>query len=126
MTLTLDFSLSYLIDSLMLGSSWQLVKNIFLKNERTILRKAVEMALALALERKISKLRILSSYLSKVKHVYSLFICDLDEMSCNEYMPSNCTFFRSCVSDAKESIWLVQLASKKKNENRNLIILIYF
>ncbi|KAI8547613.1 hypothetical protein RHMOL_Rhmol07G0208900 [Rhododendron molle] len=41
----------------------QLVKNTFLKNERTFSRKVVEMLLALALERTISKLRILSSYL---------------------------------------------------------------
>ncbi|KAK6132022.1 hypothetical protein DH2020_034248 [Rehmannia glutinosa] len=41
----------------------QLVKNTFLKNERTLLRKFVEMVLAVALERRISKLRILSAYL---------------------------------------------------------------
>ncbi|KAH6782691.1 hypothetical protein C2S51_007984 [Perilla frutescens var. frutescens] len=44
----------------------QLVKNTFLKNERTFLRKFVEMVLAVALERRISKLRILSAYLSKI------------------------------------------------------------
>ncbi|KAF7139042.1 hypothetical protein RHSIM_Rhsim07G0163700 [Rhododendron simsii] len=44
----------------------QLVKNTFLKNERTFSRKVVEMLLALALERTISKLRILSSYLYKI------------------------------------------------------------
>ncbi|KAK6114829.1 hypothetical protein DH2020_007098 [Rehmannia glutinosa] len=46
----------------------QLVKNTFLKNERTLLRKFVEMVLAVALERRISKRRILSAYLCKVKH----------------------------------------------------------
>lgn len=44
----------------------QLVKNTFLKNERTISRKIVEMVLALALERAISKWEILSSYVSKI------------------------------------------------------------
>ncbi|KAL3513598.1 hypothetical protein ACH5RR_026315 [Cinchona calisaya] len=44
----------------------QLVRNTFLKNERTLLRKVVEILLALALERRISKLRILSSYLFKI------------------------------------------------------------
>lgn len=44
----------------------QLVKNTFLKNERTVLRKFVEMVLAVALERRISKLRILSAYLCKI------------------------------------------------------------
>ncbi|KAI3464484.1 hypothetical protein Pfo_021147 [Paulownia fortunei] len=44
----------------------QLVKNTFLKNERTFLRKFVEMVLAVELERRISKLRILSAYLCKI------------------------------------------------------------
>ncbi|XP_047958646.1 monofunctional glycosyltransferase-like [Salvia hispanica] len=44
----------------------QLVKNTLLKNERTFLRKFVEMVLAVALERRISKLRILSAYLCKI------------------------------------------------------------
>ncbi|CAL5419346.1 unnamed protein product [Camellia sinensis] len=43
----------------------QLVKNTFMKNERTFLRKIVEIVLALALERTLSKLKILGSYLSK-------------------------------------------------------------
>lgn len=50
----------------MFQATWQLVKNTFLKNERTISRKIVEMVLALALERAISKWEILSSYVSKV------------------------------------------------------------
>lgn len=44
----------------------QLVKNTFMKNERTFLRKIVEIVLALALERTLSKLKILGSYLSKI------------------------------------------------------------
>ncbi|XP_034677208.1 penicillin-binding protein 1A-like isoform X1 [Vitis riparia] len=44
----------------------QLVKNTCLKNERTFSRKIVEMVLALALERTISKWRILSLYMSKI------------------------------------------------------------
>ncbi|XP_019260847.1 PREDICTED: uncharacterized protein LOC109238821 isoform X1 [Nicotiana attenuata] len=44
----------------------QLVKNSFLKNERTFLRKIVEMILALALEGTISKMEILSAYLCKI------------------------------------------------------------
>uniref|UniRef100_F6H0T6 Protein kinase domain-containing protein n=1 Tax=Vitis vinifera TaxID=29760 RepID=F6H0T6_VITVI len=43
-----------------------LVKNTCLKNERTFSRKIVEMVLALALERTISKWRILSLYMSKI------------------------------------------------------------
>lgn len=50
----------------MFQSTWQLVKNTFLKNEHSISRKMVEMVLALALERAISKWEILSSYVSKV------------------------------------------------------------
>lgn len=41
----------------------QLVRISFLKNERTVLRKTVEMILALALEGTISKMEILSAYL---------------------------------------------------------------
>ncbi|KAM4101021.1 hypothetical protein ACJW30_05G112200 [Castanea mollissima] len=44
----------------------QLVKNTFLKTERTLSRKVVEMVLALALERIMSKRRILSCYLNKI------------------------------------------------------------
>ncbi|KAB2076550.1 hypothetical protein ES319_A06G048600v1 [Gossypium barbadense] len=44
----------------------QLVKNTFLKNERTFWRKTLEMVLALALERTMSKQRILSSYVCKI------------------------------------------------------------
>ncbi|PON80868.1 GPCR kinase [Trema orientale] len=44
---------------------WLLVKNTFLKNERTLSRKVVEMVLSLALERTISKRRILSCYMCK-------------------------------------------------------------
>ncbi|KAK2659551.1 hypothetical protein Ddye_006084 [Dipteronia dyeriana] len=44
----------------------QLVKNTFLKNERTVSRKIVEMVLAIALERVMSKWEILSSYMSKI------------------------------------------------------------
>lgn len=44
----------------------QLVKNTFLKNERKFSRKIIEMVLAFALERTISKWRILSSYVSKI------------------------------------------------------------
>ncbi|KAL5844097.1 hypothetical protein ACOSQ4_010055 [Xanthoceras sorbifolium] len=44
----------------------QLVKNSFLKNERTVSRKIVEMVLALALEMVMSKWEILSSYMSKI------------------------------------------------------------
>ncbi|KAL1093708.1 hypothetical protein V6Z11_D06G049100 [Gossypium hirsutum] len=44
----------------------QLVKNTFLKNERTFWRKILEMVLALALERTMSKQRILSSYVCKI------------------------------------------------------------
>ncbi|KAL0011460.1 hypothetical protein SO802_006568 [Lithocarpus litseifolius] len=44
----------------------QLVKNTFLKNERTLSRKVVEMVLALALERTMSKRRILSCYMNKI------------------------------------------------------------
>lgn len=44
----------------------QLVKNTFLKNERTLSRKVVEMILALALERSMSKRRILSCYMNKI------------------------------------------------------------
>ncbi|KAG5575531.1 hypothetical protein H5410_055665 [Solanum commersonii] len=43
-----------------------LVKISFLKNERTFLRKTVEMILALALEGTISKMEILSAYLCKI------------------------------------------------------------
>ncbi|KAK8347913.1 hypothetical protein V6Z12_A06G049100, partial [Gossypium hirsutum] len=43
-----------------------LVKNTFLKNERTFWRKTLEMVLALALERTMSKQRILSSYVCKI------------------------------------------------------------
>lgn len=50
-------------------SAWQLVKNAFLKNERTLTRKILEMALALALERTLSKRQILSSYMNQVKHI---------------------------------------------------------
>lgn len=49
----------------------QLVKNTFLKNERTISRKMLEIVLALALERTMSKWEIFSSYTSKVKYVSS-------------------------------------------------------
>ncbi|MBA0810158.1 hypothetical protein Gohar_002174, partial [Gossypium harknessii] len=51
--------------------TWQLVKNTFLKNERTFWRKILEMVLALALERTMSKQRILSSYVSKVRSYVS-------------------------------------------------------
>ncbi|TXG52945.1 hypothetical protein EZV62_022114 [Acer yangbiense] len=44
----------------------KLVKNTFLKNERTVSRKIVEMVLAIALERVMSKWEILSSYMSKI------------------------------------------------------------
>ncbi|PPR80968.1 hypothetical protein GOBAR_AA39745 [Gossypium barbadense] len=44
----------------------KLVKNTFLKNERTFWRKTLEMVLALALERTMSKQRILSSYVCKI------------------------------------------------------------
>lgn len=44
----------------------QLVKNTFLKNERTFSRKLVEMVLSLALERTMSKGEILSCYTSKI------------------------------------------------------------
>nr|GMD76051.1 penicillin-binding protein 1A-like [Ipomoea batatas] len=44
----------------------QLVRNTLLRNERTFLRKIVEMVLALAVERTLSKLTILSSYLCKI------------------------------------------------------------
>ncbi|KAJ0086064.1 hypothetical protein Patl1_08406 [Pistacia atlantica] len=47
-------------------SSQQLVKNTFLKNDRTFSRKIVEMVLALALERAMTKWEILSSYVSKI------------------------------------------------------------
>ncbi|CAN6720830.1 unnamed protein product [Malus baccata var. baccata] len=47
-------------------SSQQLVKNTFLKNERTFSRKLVEMVLSLALERTMSKGEILSCYTSKI------------------------------------------------------------
>ncbi|KAF3966207.1 hypothetical protein CMV_009674 [Castanea mollissima] len=43
-----------------------LVKNTFLKTERTLSRKVVEMVLALALERIMSKRRILSCYMNKI------------------------------------------------------------
>ncbi|XP_021900810.1 uncharacterized protein LOC110816794 isoform X2 [Carica papaya] len=43
-----------------------LVKNSFLRNEPTFSRKIVEMVLAVALERKVSKQGILSTYLSKI------------------------------------------------------------
>ncbi|KAK8557877.1 hypothetical protein V6N13_008333 [Hibiscus sabdariffa] len=44
----------------------QLVRNTFLKNERTFSRKILEMVLALVLERTMSKQRILSSYVCKI------------------------------------------------------------
>ncbi|KAI3924639.1 hypothetical protein MKX01_009509 [Papaver californicum] len=44
----------------------QLVKNTLLKNERTLSRKAVEMVLAILLERRVSKWKVLASYMSKV------------------------------------------------------------
>uniref|UniRef100_A0A1D1XXT5 Penicillin-binding protein 1F n=1 Tax=Anthurium amnicola TaxID=1678845 RepID=A0A1D1XXT5_9ARAE len=44
----------------------QLVKNVFLKKERKLSRKVVEIFLALILERKMSKQRILYSYMSKI------------------------------------------------------------
>uniref|UniRef100_A0A5B7BA59 Glycosyl transferase family 51 domain-containing protein n=1 Tax=Davidia involucrata TaxID=16924 RepID=A0A5B7BA59_DAVIN len=55
----------------------QLVKNTFLKNERTFSRKIVEMVLALALERTIPKLRILSSYLSKIYWGHGIYGIEL-------------------------------------------------
>ncbi|XP_059630780.1 uncharacterized protein LOC132273749 [Cornus florida] len=55
----------------------QLVKNTLLKNERTFSRKIVEMVLALALERTISKLRILSSYLSKIYWGHGIYGIEL-------------------------------------------------
>ncbi|KAF9608419.1 hypothetical protein IFM89_009785 [Coptis chinensis] len=48
----------------------QLVKNTFLTNDRTLSRKAIEMLLALILERKLSKSKILCSYLSKASDIY--------------------------------------------------------
>ncbi|KAM2067460.1 hypothetical protein ACFX1T_043794 [Malus domestica] len=53
-------------------SSQQLVKNTFLKNERTFSRKLVEMVLSLALERTMSKGEILSCYTSKVRYTCHL------------------------------------------------------
>ncbi|MCL7033109.1 hypothetical protein MKW94_009942 [Papaver nudicaule] len=50
----------------------QLVKNTLLKNERTLSRKAVEIVLAILLERRISKWKILASYMSKVCQMGSL------------------------------------------------------
>ncbi|KAM7253192.1 hypothetical protein ACFE04_025810 [Oxalis oulophora] len=47
-------------------SSQQLVKNTFLRCERTFSRKIAEMVLALALERVMSKRRILGCYMSKI------------------------------------------------------------
>ncbi|XP_077250088.1 uncharacterized protein LOC143889678 [Tasmannia lanceolata] len=44
----------------------QLVKNVFLNSERKFSRKVVEMVLALMLERKLSKWKILCSYLSMI------------------------------------------------------------
>ncbi|KAH7438261.1 hypothetical protein KP509_04G007800 [Ceratopteris richardii] len=44
----------------------QLVKNLFLSNERTWQRKAVEMILALILESRMSKWDILQTYLNKI------------------------------------------------------------
>ncbi|KAA8546376.1 hypothetical protein F0562_002885 [Nyssa sinensis] len=58
-------------------SSQQLVKNTFLKKERTFSRKIVEMVLALALERTIPKLRILSSYLSKIYWGHGIYGIEL-------------------------------------------------
>ncbi|KAL5704336.1 hypothetical protein ACHQM5_022779 [Ranunculus cassubicifolius] len=52
----------------------QLVKNVFLSNDRTFSRKAVEMILALTLERKLSKSKILSSYLGKASDDPSLYL----------------------------------------------------
>ncbi|KAK4751770.1 hypothetical protein SAY87_020568 [Trapa incisa] len=43
-----------------------LVKNAFLRNERTLTRKFVEMTLALALERTMSKWQILGTYLNEI------------------------------------------------------------
>ncbi|XVE55381.1 hypothetical protein DITRI_Ditri03aG0153900 [Diplodiscus trichospermus] len=48
------------------STTGKLVKNTFLKNERTFSRKILEMVLALALERTISKQGILSSYVCKI------------------------------------------------------------
>ncbi|XP_058089555.1 uncharacterized protein LOC131236426 isoform X2 [Magnolia sinica] len=44
----------------------QLVKNVFLKHERKFSRKIIEVVLALILEMKMSKWKILCSYLSKI------------------------------------------------------------
>ncbi|KAL3839990.1 hypothetical protein ACJIZ3_024581 [Penstemon smallii] len=66
----------------------QLVKNTFLKNERTLMRKFVELVLAVALERRISKLRILSSYLCKVKHDSSSYTGDMVFMELNQHQTS--------------------------------------
>ncbi|XP_025884165.1 uncharacterized protein [Solanum lycopersicum] len=51
----------------------QLVRISFLKNERTVLRKTVEMILALALEGTISKMEILSAYLCKIYWGHGIF-----------------------------------------------------
>lgn len=48
----------------------QLVKNTFLKNERTLSRKMVEMVMSLALEKTMLKGQILSCYMSKVKYTH--------------------------------------------------------
>ena len=65
--LSFHFRSTPFLSLLYVDFSWQLVKNTFLKNERTISRKIVEMVLALASERTISKWRILSLYMSKVE-----------------------------------------------------------
>ncbi|PIA47367.1 hypothetical protein AQUCO_01400205v1, partial [Aquilegia coerulea] len=54
----------------------QLVKNIFLNNDRTFSRKATEMLLALILEWKLSKSKILSSYLNKIYWGHGIYGID--------------------------------------------------
>lgn len=70
--------------------TWQLVKNTFLKNERTVWRKILEMVLALALERTMSKQRILSSYVCKVRS-YVSFTLMIDALpnvyACASFFP---------------------------------------
>lgn len=48
----------------------QLVKNVFLSNDRRYARKAMEIVLALLIERRMTKWDILQLYLNKVRMQY--------------------------------------------------------
>ncbi|XP_031390532.1 uncharacterized protein LOC116203021 isoform X2 [Punica granatum] len=75
----------------------QLVKNAFLKNERTLARKIVEMVLALALERTLSKWQILSSYLSEIYWGHGIYGIESASMFYFRKRPSLLCFGESTI-----------------------------